>query len=448
MSELDNVAVELPAAPPMDAPPCGAANEATNPVARAVRAAAGAGTPGAAIDPSRDPANDPRIDAAARERRVVGFARYHPDFLGETARRIGLGHYADVSQLVVQHLYPDTLRLLLLLHRHVPIARVISIGYSGAPEVIAALRARGIEVLTPSWAELERTVDDSLGELLERAERRGQRLMIHEVGGYAIRALHERHAARAALVVGAVEVTKQGVWAAESLPAIVVPQLNVAQTPLKEVEGGEVGEAVVAALDTILRECGVSMAGREALVTGFGWVGSGTAHSLRRRGARVSVADTDALKLVAASVAGFGLRRGEGVASARPAIVIGASGRRSIDEALIATLPDRCFVASGASKDHEIDVACLERLAVGPPEAVHEHVDAWTLADGRTLFLVNRGYPVNFTSASVPDEIVEFLFAGLIMCVQELLEGKPAAGIRSLSPERERIAAEVWLDLR
>ena len=395
-----------------------------------------------------EPANDPKlVDGARRSDEIVGFSRYHPDFLGETARRIGLAPQPDVSQLVIQHLYPDTLRLLLLLHRHVPIARVISIGYSGSSEVIGTLRAEGIEVLTPAWSELQGTVERSLDELLTRAERDGTRLMIHEVGGYAVRALHECHADRLARVVGAVEVTKQGVWAAQSLPQMRIPQLNVAETRLKEVEGGEVGEAVVSALDTILREIGYSMAGRRALVNGFGWVGSGTARSLRRRGAIVSVADTDPLKLVAASVGGFGLKRdahdGEG-----PAIVIGASGRRSIDERLIASLPDRCFIASGASKDHEIDVACLERLAIAPPERVHAHVDAWTLADGRTLFLVNGGYPVNFTSASVPDEIVEFLFAGLIMCVQELLEGGVEPGTRALSAERERIAAEVWLDLR
>jgi len=50
-----------------------------------------------------------------------------PDFLGETARRIKLGIYSDQKQFVVQHLYPDTLRLLLLLHKHVAIDCVIGI---------------------------------------------------------------------------------------------------------------------------------------------------------------------------------------------------------------------------------------------------------------------------------------------------------------------------------
>ena len=371
---------------------------------------------------------------------------FHPDFLGETARRIGLRRYPDARQFVVQHLYPDTLRLLLLLHEHVPIDHVVGIGYSGTDAVVETLRERGIEVSTPAQEDLERTVSDALGGTLARAAEAGHRVVVHEVGGYAIRALHERHAERVDTVVGAIEVTKQGVWAAESLPELRVPQLNCAQTRLKEIEGGQVGEAVVAALDTILRELGYSVVGREALVVGYGWVGRGTARSLAHRGVRVSVADVDAIKRVEATVEGFGLHRPDG--GARPAIVVGATGRPSVTADLIDALPDRCFLVSGASKDHEIDLAHLERTSRGAPEAVHPHVDAWTMRDGRTLFLVNRGYPVNFTGPSVPDEIVEFLFAELIMLVPELLDRTPPPGIHPLGVELERVAAEVWLALR
>ncbi len=375
-------------------------------------------------------------------------AALHPDFLGETARRIGLRRYPDTRQFVVQHLYPDTLRLLLLLHEHVPIAQVVGIGYSGDSKVVETLRARGIDVQIPlADGNLDELVATTLGETLQRCVQDGLRLVIHEVGGYAIRALHERWAEHVEVVVGAIEVTKQGVWVAESLPELRIPQLNCAQTRLKEIEGGQVGEAVVSALDAILRQIGYSVVGREALVTGFGWVGRGVARSLSQRGMRVSVADPDLVKCVEATVEGFGVCR-DLADSGAPAIVVGASGRTSISAELLDALPDRCFLVSGASKDHEIDLERLTALADGPPVRVHEHVQAWRLGDGRTLYLVNDGYPVNFTGASVPDEIVEFLFAELVMLVQELMERPPAAGIHPLAPELEVLAAGVWLDLR
>jgi len=378
----------------------------------------------------------------------AAIADLHPDFLGETARRIGLKVYPDVRQFVVQHLYPDTARLLLLLHRHVPIDCVMGIGYSGEPAVVDTLRNAGIPVLMPAGnQDFDEQVAEALGRCLQRCRSNGHRLILHEVGGYAIRALHQRFDADIDRVIGAIEVTKQGVWVAEALKRLKVPQLNCAQTRLKQVEGGQVGEAVVSCLDTILRQIGFAMVGREALVTGYGWVGRGVARSLDRRGMRVSVTDTDTIKCVEATVEGFGLRRG-GDGPGPVAIVVGASGRTSIDAAMLEALPDRCFMVSGASKDHEIDLAHLAGLTLGDPVPVHRHIEACRMHDGRTLYLINRGYPVNFTGASVPDEIVEFLFAELVMLVQELLERPPGPGIHPLDPERETLAADIWLDMR
>ena len=160
----------------------------------------------------------------------------------------------------------------------------------------------------------------------------------------------------------------------------------------------------------------------------------------------VVVYDTDVLKVVEAAVEGFTVCRSTEKLQ-QPAIVIGVTGRQSITKAVIDQLPNKCFLVSGASKDHEIDLAYLncETTSV---ESVHQFVDAHTLHDGRTLLLVNKGYPVNFTGSSVPDEIVEFLFAELIILMQELLENTPPPGQYPLATDLEKIAANVWLDLR
>lgn len=373
---------------------------------------------------------------------------YHPDFLGETARRIGLRHYPDVRQFVVQHLYPDTLRLLLLLHEYVEIDCVIGIGYSGTKAVADQLRDVGIKVLTPAYKDLQTTVCNELELALTRCADDNLKLLIHEVGGYAVKSLHEHHIDRCDLVAGAIEVTKQGVWVAESLEQLKIPQLNCAQTRLKEVEGKLVGDSVVSALDTIMRELGISLCGRSALLCGYGWVGKGAAESLKFRGMQVSVNDLDVIKLVNAAVDGFAVVQNPGLQDiGQSALVLGTSGSQSIGKNLIEHLPERCFLVSGSSKDHEIDLAYLESVTVSR-EPVHAHVDALILQNGRTLFLVNKGYPVNFTGSSVPDEIVEFLFSELIMLVPELLDNDLAPGIYPLAPELETTAAQVWLDLR
>ena len=371
---------------------------------------------------------------------------FHPDFLGEAARRIALKTYPRARQFVVQHLYPDTLRLLMLLHEHVPIHCIIGIGYSGNDEVVGELKAAGIRVVTPSFADIHTTVEAELARSLAYCEEQQLELVIHEVGGYAIKSLHEKFEASIPTVLGAIEVTKQGVWVAEALPVLKIPQLNCAQTRLKEVEGKMVGEAVVAALDNILRELGYAMVGRPAAVAGYGWVGKGTVHSLAKRGMHVTVMDTDVIKLVDAAVDGYAIAQNPNDIGT-PHIIIGATGYQSINADIIDSLPNRSFIVSGASKNHETDLAHLESITL-KKYSIHPHVDAHEVKGNKTLFLVNKGYPVNFTGSSVPDEIVEFLFCELIMLVQELLDHRPAPGIYPLKNDLEEIAAQIWLDLR
>ena len=352
----------------------------------------------------------------------------------------------DVEQFVVQHLYPDTLRLLVALHPICPIRTVIGIGYSGEPDVVSALRAMGIEVLTPAHEDLVEAIDGALGDALDVCEDTDKRLLIHEVGGRTIRVLHERHAHRTGTVIGAAEITKQGVWAAEALGArLAIPQANCATTRLKAIEGPHVGDAVVAALDRIMRERGQSIAGRAAEVHGFGWIGAGCAHALRLRGAVVAVSDPDPIRQLAASLEGFALVGGPARA---PDIVLGASGRTSIGPEAIRRAADGALLVSGGSGDHEIDLEAVRGLAGAPARRVHRVVEALELDDGRTLHLVNQGYPVNFTQASVPDEIVEFLLAELVLCVEDLLGSTLGPGIHPLAPEREALVARTWLELR
>jgi adenosylhomocysteinase len=373
-------------------------------------------------------------------------AEFHPDFLGEMCRRLQLKPYPDTRQFVVQHLFPDTIRLLRRLNQYIPIDTVIGISYSGNTEAVNELRAMGIRVLTPAYADLTDVVATELKACIARCKQQQLRLVIHEVGGIAIRALHEPAYCGGDTVVGALEITKQGVWVAEQLRNLRIPQFNVAQTRLKEIEGKQVGEAIAAALDNILRELGYSTVGRDALVCGYGWVGKGVAQSLRQRGLSVSVKDIDTVSVVEATVDGHRPCHGNTLPRS-PAIVVGATGKRSIDRHLLAQLPDRCFLVSGSSKDLEIDLSHLDDMTA-ESKVLHKHVRQCTLHDGRRMYLVNEGYPVNFTGASVPDEIVEFLFAELIMLVPQLLDGKPKPGIHTLAAADEALPASIWLEMR
>ena len=107
---------------------------------------------------------------------------FHPDFLGETYRRLGLQSYPGCRQFVVQHLFPDTVRLLKTLHPCLPIDTVIGISYSGNAESVESLRDLGVRVLTPCYSSLEATVRAELVRCIEQCRNDGEKLVIHEVG--------------------------------------------------------------------------------------------------------------------------------------------------------------------------------------------------------------------------------------------------------------------------
>lgn len=370
---------------------------------------------------------------------------FHPDFLGEVARRVGMTPRSHYRQFVVQHLYEDTLRLLLTSNRFFPIDVVISIGYSGKKDVIEKLKEAGIRVLTPTFQELEETIRVELRASLERCRQDNTKLMLHEVGGYAITGFHKHYREYQDYICGSVEITKQGVWAAQRIENLLIPQLNCAETRLKEIEADFVGDAVVLSLDVILRELGYALAGRTALVTGYGWIGRGVCRGLSAKRMTVAAYDLDVIKKVALKLDGY-LLLDELKSLDQVSVVVGASGVRSIGPELIDRLAHRTILVSASSKNVEIDVNYLHQQAKWI-EMVHPYVQAYHLPD-KVLYLVNEGYPVNFIGSSVQDEIVEFLFAEALILMEQLVTQDFLPGTYPLEPKLEEIAAQVWLDLR
>jgi adenosylhomocysteinase len=367
-------------------------------------------------------------------------------FLPDVARRVGMRPYPRHRLFVVQHLLEDTQRLLETLHPLLEIDVVIGVAYSTRPRVVEALRRRGIRVRTPAFAELEATIAEELAVSIRRSERDGRRVIVQEVGGYVVPLLHARFRHALRHFAGCVEVTKQGVWRARRVPDLALPHLHCAESVLKRVEALQVGEAVVTALDALTRGLGWALAGRLALVLGYGWIGRATCRALRRRDAIVGVHDPDALRLVEAKL--------EGCATPaldewlpRVSLVVGATGVRSVTAGLIARLPDGAVLASASSRDVEIDLVALRR-ASAVEAVVAAGVRRLRTADGRALYLLNDGYPVNFSGTSVPDEVVELIFAEVLVLVHELATRPHPPGVAGIPPALEAVPALAWLEQR
>ncbi len=150
-------------------------------------------------------------------------------------------------------------------------------------------------------------------------------------------------------------------------------------------------------VDGIRRGTDVMMAGKVAMVAGFGDVGKGSASSLRHAGCRVLVSEVDPICALQAAMEGYEVVTMEDAAP-RADIFVTATGNKDIitlDH--MRAMKDRAIVCNIGHFDNEIQVAGLKNLRWSN---IKPQVDEITFADGHRIILLSEGRLVNLGNAT------------------------------------------------
>ena len=150
-------------------------------------------------------------------------------------------------------------------------------------------------------------------------------------------------------------------------------------------------------VDGIRRGTDVMMAGKVAMVAGFGDVGKGSASSLRHAGCRVLVSEVDPICALQAAMEGYEVVTMEDAAP-RADIFVTATGNKDIitlDH--MRAMKDRAIVCNIGHFDNEIQVAGLKNLKWSN---IKPQVDEITFADGHRIILLSEGRLVNLGNAT------------------------------------------------
>lgn len=316
------------------------------------------------------------------------------------------------------------------------VAAVVPVPYSVRAGALARLER--FDVTVPQ--SVDEVGPMALGAVV-RAAADGVPVVLHDVGGYC--ADHLDALAALPALRGVVEDTRQGHWRYERR-ALPLPVYTIADSPLKALEDGQVGRAIVASLDALLRGSFFeTVAERRVLVLGYGGIGTAAAEHLRRSGARVAVHDPDAVRGAAALLAGYRVGPRDELLSWAD-VVLGVSGRTALTADDLPLLRDGVVLASGSSKQVEFDVPGLR--AAASAVAVDGHREELAV-DGRTVFLLHGGHPVNFLHQSVLGSVLDLVYSELLLCTRALLEGGPTAGgLHRVAPEAQQALARRWLE--
>ena len=150
-------------------------------------------------------------------------------------------------------------------------------------------------------------------------------------------------------------------------------------------------------VDSIKRATDVMVAGKQALVMGYGDVGKGSAQSLRGLGATVCVAEVDPICALQAAMEGFRVVRLEDVVDQMDIFVTATGNFQVIRNEHLIRMKDEAIVCNIGHFDNEIDVASLKQYEW---DNIKPQVDHITLPSGNKIILLAEGRLVNLGCAT------------------------------------------------
>jgi adenosylhomocysteinase len=162
------------------------------------------------------------------------------------------------------------------------------------------------------------------------------------------------------------------------------------------------------------------MAGKVAVVAGYGDVGKGTAASLRGAGARVIVTEIDPICALQAAMDGFEVKKMENAAP-RADIIVTATGNKDIlSERHFRVMKDKAIVCNIGHFDNEIDMAWLNKNYGNTKIEIKPQVDKYTI-DGNDVLILAEGRLVNLGCATGhPSFVMSNSFTNQVLAQLEL----------------------------
>ncbi|GAB2529492.1 adenosylhomocysteinase [Rufibacter soli] len=272
--------------------------------------------------------------------------------------------------------------------------------FSTQDHAAAAIAAAGISVYAWKGMNAEE-FDWCIEQTLFFGEDRQPLNMILDDGGDLTNMVFDQYPELAAGIKGLSEETTTGVhrlYERMKNGTLLMPAINVNDSVTKSKFDNKYGckESLV---DSIRRATDVMMAGKVAVVAGYGDVGKGSAASLRGAGARVIVTEIDPICALQAAMDGFAVKKMEN-AIPEADIVVTATGNFNIIRAEhFLALKDKAIVCNIGHFDNEIDMAWLNENYGHTKDTVKPQVDLYTL-EGKDIIILAEGRLVNLGCAT------------------------------------------------
>ncbi|MDD4169289.1 MAG: adenosylhomocysteinase [Desulfotomaculaceae bacterium] len=285
-------------------------------------------------------------------------------------------------------------------------------------DVAAALAATGMNVY--AWHHAN---DQEYREhLLHVLDTRPQ--VVIDDGGDLVHLLHTERKDQAPEVIGGCEETTTGVRRLEALDRegrLLFPMLAVNNAFCKFLFDNRygTGESVWSG---IMRTTNLVVAGKTAVVMGYGWCGKGIAMRAKGLGARVIVCEVDPVRAIEACMDGYQVMNSEQAAAGGDVFITATGCRDVLRRSHFARMKNGAVLANAGHFDVEINKPELAGMAV-ERRVARQNIEQFTMSDGRSVYLLAEGRLVNLAAGDGhPAEIMDMSFAIQALAAKHIKE--------------------------
>jgi adenosylhomocysteinase len=272
--------------------------------------------------------------------------------------------------------------------------------FSTQDHAAAAIAAAGIQVY--AWkGQTAEEFDWCIEQTLFFGESQQPLNMILDDGGDLTNMVLDQYPDLVAGIRGLSEETTTGVhrlYERMKNGTLPMPAINVNDSVTKSKFDNKYGckESLV---DAIRRATDVMMAGKVAVVAGYGDVGKGSAASLKGAGARVIVTEIDPICALQAAMDGFAVRKMADAIQEADIVVTATGNKDIISGAHFKAMKDKAIVCNIGHFDNEIDMAWLNDNYGHTKNVIKPQVDLYEI-DGKEIIVLAEGRLVNLGCAT------------------------------------------------
>src|SRR5688572_26069004 len=271
--------------------------------------------------------------------------------------------------------------------------------FSTQDHAAAAIAAAGIPVYAWKGISLEE-YDWCIEQTLFAFSDNQPLNMILDDGGDLTNIVLDKYPELVASVRGITEETTTGVhrlYERERMGTLPMPAINVNDSVTKSKFDNKYG-CRESCVDAIRRATDVMMAGKVAVVAGYGDVGKGSAASLRSAGCRVIITEIDPICALQAAMEGHEVMKMVDAVKEADIIVTATGCKDVLTEEHFRLMKDKAIVCNIGHFDNEIDVAWLNSFAGNSKVEIKPQVDKYTI-NGKDIILLAEGRLVNLGCA-------------------------------------------------